>query len=171
MPLARTRWAIMGTVLGVVGSSWVGVGQKRPKTADAIAEAPEVTDGTIDGAVRKVSQGLQDVTTNVRDGYDKMRGASRNAALVVEVNARLRQDKSLDSDRIDVVVEDEGTVIHKGQVPDVGSKEMAVDLTRDIRGVERVEDRLAVPPRPRVFAAKADEAPATASRPRRTTTR
>ena len=67
-----------------------------------------------------------------------------------------------------MIVNDGGTVILKGQVPDDASKEMAVDLTRDIRGVVRVEDYLAVPPRPRVFAATSDDDPSTAARPRRT---
>ena len=171
LPLGRTRWAIAGAAFGVVGSSWVGVGHHWPKATDApagVAETAEGTDGTIDGAVRKVSDGIQATTTTVRDGYDRMRGASRNVALVAAVNARLRQDKSLDSDRIDVSVADEGTVILKGQVPDVASKEMAVDLTRDIRGVVQVEDHLAIPPKARVIAAASDDDPATPARSRRT---
>jgi hypothetical protein len=175
MSLGRTRWAIAGMILGVGGSSWVGVGHRWPKAADAPdvaadapAEAVEETDGTIDGAVRKVSRGIRDASSNVRDRFDRAQGASRNVALVAEVKARLRQDKSLDADRIDVTVEDEGTVILKGQVSDNASKEMAVDLTRDIRGVVRVEDHLAVPPRTRVIAAASDDDPSTSARPRRT---
>ena len=168
MPLGRTRWAIAGMILGVAGSSWVGVGHRWPKAADAPAGAAEETDGTIDGAVRKVTQGIQDASTNVRGRFDRAQGASRNMALVAEVKARLGQDKALDAEQIDVIVKDGGTVILKGQVPDDASKEMAVDLTRDIRGVVRVEDYLAVPPRPRVFAATSDDDPSTAARPRRT---
>ena len=167
MPLGRTRWAIAGMILGVAGSSWVGVGHRWPRPADAPAGTAEESEGTIDGAVRKVAEGIQDASTNVRGRFDRAQGASRNSALVAQVKARLRQDKSLDSDRIEVLVEDEGTVILKGQVPDDAAKEIAVDLTRDIRGVARVEDSLAVTPRPRVFAAASDEDPSTAARPRR----
>jgi hypothetical protein len=168
MPLARTRWAFAGMVLGVVGSSWVGVGRHWPKAADAPAGAAEETDGTIDGAVRKVSRGIQDASTNVRARFNRAQGTSRNEALVVEVKARLHQARSLDADRIDVIVEDEGKVVLKGQVPDEESKELAVDLTRDIRGVVRVEDHLAVPPKPRVFAAASDDDTSTPVRTRRT---
>jgi hypothetical protein len=170
-PLGRARWAIAGVILGVVGSSWVGVEHRRPKAADAQVVAADETDGTIDGTVRKVTQGIQDASTNARDRFDRAREAARNAALVAGVNARLRQDKSLDADRIEVVVEDEGTVILKGQVPDAASKEIAVDLTRNIRGVVQVEDNLAVPPRPRVIAAASDDDTSTAARPRRTRSR
>jgi hypothetical protein len=119
-----------------------------------IAEA-EPVDGAIDGAVRKMSRGIQDASTTVRNRFEKMRDATRNVAQASGVAARFRQDKGLDSAQIDVQVEEEGTVILKGQVPDVESKELAVESTRDIRGVVRVEDHLAVPPKPRVFSAPA----------------
>jgi hypothetical protein len=167
-PLARTRWAIIGAAAGVFGSSWVGVGHHAPVSPagppSASAEAGETARGAvadaetepqvgmIDGAVRKVSRGLRDASTTVRDRYEKVRGASRNVALADEVGARLRQDKGLDSDGIDVRVEDEGTVILKGQVADEEAKELAVESTRDIRGVVRVEDHLAVPPKARVYS-------------------
>jgi hypothetical protein len=168
-PLARTRWAIIGAAVGVFGSSWVGVGHHPQRSvAEAVEESGDVAqpaveagpvaevepvDGAIDGAVRKVSRGIRDASTTVRDRYEKVRGASRNVAQASEVSARLRQDKGFDSDRIDVQVDEEGTVILKGQVADVEAKELAVESTRDIRGVMRVEDHLAVPPKPRVFSA------------------
>jgi hypothetical protein len=167
MPFGRTRWAIAGMVLGVAGSSWVGVGHRWPKAADAPAGAPEETEGTIDSTVRVVRRGIDDASTNVRGRFDRAREASRNDALAAQVRARLAQDKSLDADQIDVVVEDEGTVILKGQVPDAASKEAAVELTRDLRGVVRVEDSLAIPPRPRVIAVASDDDPSTPARPRR----
>jgi hypothetical protein len=168
LPSGRTRWAIAGIILGVVGSSWVGVGHRSPKGASVPAAEPEESDGAIDGVVRKVSLGIQSVSTNVRDRFDKARGTSRKASLVVEVNARLRQDKTFNSDEIDVYVEDEGTVILKGQVPDNASKEIAVGLTRDIRGVTRVEDYLAVVPRRRVYATASGDDSSTATQPRQT---
>ena len=161
-PLGRTRWAIAGMILGVIGSSWVGVGRRWPEVPAGEA------DGMIDGAVRKVARGIEGAATGVRARYNEARGASRNAALVAEVNARLRQDKSLEADQIDVSVEGEGAVILEGQVRDGASKELAVDLARDIRGVVRVEDRLAIPPRSRVFTAASDDDASTAARPRRT---
>jgi hypothetical protein len=178
-PLARTRWAIIGVAAGVVGSSWFGVARhpsvlavnppaaSADEAAEPVAGPAEVAqaDGMIDGAVRKVAQKIEDASTTVRDRYDKVREESRKGALAAEVNSRLRQDRSLNSDRIDVQVEEEGTVILKGQVPDDASKELAVDSTRDIRGVLRVEDHLAVPPKPRVFSAPSGVA--TAPRARR----
>ncbi|WZO96464.1 BON domain-containing protein [Isosphaeraceae bacterium EP7] len=119
----------------------------------AESDESQPADGMIDGAVRKVAQGIEDASTTVRDRYDMVVGATRNGALASEVNSRLRQDRALESGRIDVQVEEEGTVILKGQVPDAESKNHAVESTREIRGVVRVEDHLAVPPTPRVYNA------------------
>jgi osmotically-inducible protein OsmY len=104
----------------------------------------------------------------VRARFKRAQGTSRNEALAAEVKERLQQARSLDANRIDVIVEDEGKVVLKGQVPDDDSKELAVDLTRDIRGVVRVEDHLAVPPKSRVFAAAPDDEKSTPVRTRRT---
>jgi BON domain len=51
----------------------------------------------------------------------------------------------------------EGTVVLIGQVLDSDDKETAVNVASDTEGVIRVEDRLSVPPAPRVFAIKTDE--------------
>jgi hypothetical protein len=75
MPLGRTRWAIAGMIMGVAGSSWVGVGHRWPRPAGAPAAESE---GTIDGAVRKVAEGIQDASTEVRGRFDRAQGASRN---------------------------------------------------------------------------------------------
>jgi hypothetical protein len=157
MPLSRTRWAIVGIVIGVLGSSWVGVGRGRPGAGDAVAETTDEGEGSIDGAVRKVAQGVQDASTNVRDRVSRARASVRNQNLETAVKARLLQDKSLEAQNIDVQVEGDGTVILMGQVPDDGDKDAAVDLTRDVRGVARVEDHLAVPPVGRVFANRTDD--------------
>jgi hypothetical protein len=164
MPLRRTRWAIAGMVLGGVGVSWFGVSHRSP---DAVAPA-DGSDASIDGAVRTVSRGVQSVSANVIDGLERARTSSRNQALESKVRSRLSQDKALDADRIEVSVEDGGTVILKGLVADAESKEVAVDLTRNLRGVQRIMDHLAVEPRPRVFASRpTDDDAATGTRSRR----
>lgn len=164
MPLARTRWAIVGALVGVLGSSWVGVGHRGPKPPNAPPDAVGAPDGAIDRAVLSVSRGVDDASTTVQHHVDRAREASRKSALVSQVKSRLAQDKGLDAGKIVVAVEEEGTVKLEGQVPDADSKEMAVDLVREVRGVARVVDSLAVPPaRPRVVEADPIEAPATAT--------
>jgi hypothetical protein len=66
------------------------------------------------------------------------------------------RDKTLDAEKVQVSVEPEGTVIHKGLVPDLAAKEKAVSLVRDTRGVVQVIDHLAIPPTPRIVDAPAD---------------
>jgi len=168
MPLPRTRWAIAGIMMGVIGSSVVGASRGRPGSAEVAVGTVDEPVGTIDGAVRKVSQGVQDASANVRDRFSRARASIRNKDLEAQVKARLLQDRSLDAQDIDVQVENEGTVILKGMVPSTDDKDSAVDLTRDVRGVARVEDHLAVPPAGRVFAAPPDDEPSdVATQPRR----
>jgi hypothetical protein len=167
-PLVRLRWAVAGCIVGIVGSSWAHLGPRLSKQSDALTERAQKPDGAIDGAVRQISEGLEDATSNIRGRYNSALSVANNNALVTEVIARLSQDKSLDSRQIDVFVEKTGTVVLKGQVPDTASRDLAIDLTRDIRGVVNVEDHLAIPPKGRMIAAASDEDPTTATKPRRT---
>jgi osmotically-inducible protein OsmY len=169
LPLAKGRWAISGVVIGVLGSSWVGVQHRQAAPPDSSVGTTAEAEGTIDGAVRRVSQGVQDVSTGVQERYASVRNSMHNQDLIAEVKARLKQESSLDAEQIDVDATGEGTVVLTGQVPDAASKERAVDLTREIRGIRRVEDHLAIPPTRRVFESKEPDAETSgvAVRPRR----
>ncbi len=159
LPFARSRWGVVGIVIGVLGSSWVGVGRGGPRASDGAAVTSNEEEGTIDGTVRKVAQGVQDVSTTVRDRVSRARASGRNQDLISQVKARLLQDKSLNAQNIDVQVDAEGVVVLKGLVPTADDKDAAVDLTRDVRGVLQVEDHLAVPPARRVFASQVNDEP------------
>jgi osmotically-inducible protein OsmY len=113
----------------------------------------------------KLNQGIQDTTTNLRERITTVQNSAHNRNLSARVKDRLGREKSIDDDRIEVEVVDEGTVVLRGQVPDASAREMAVDNARDTEGVHKVEDRQSVPPAPRVFAVKTDEqTPAPGSR-------
>ena len=157
MAFPRCRWAVVGVVLGVLGSSWVGVHRGQTASPDGVVESSDQPEGTIDGAVRKVAEGVQSASSNVQGRLSRARASARNQEIETQVKARLVQDKALDADQITVQVAEEGTVILKGQVPDTDDKDLAVDLARDTRGVVRVEDHLAIPPPRRVFTPTVEE--------------
>jgi hypothetical protein len=156
----RTRWALAGFVAGIFAWSFAGGGQQR--TAESKNEG---TVGAIDGTVQRLSQGIRDATANVRGGLSDVGNKANHMSLRSKVTARLGKEGSIDDDRIEVEIKDEGTVVLSGQVPDAADKEMAVRIASATDGVIRVEDRLSVPADLRVFTSKPeDNAPV----PRRT---
>jgi hypothetical protein len=159
MPFPRTRWAIVGFVAGVFTWSFAGGGQQHrfEEKDKIIGSKAEGAVGAFDSTVRKLNQGVQDTTTNVRNRISDVRNSAHNISLGARVKDRLGRVKSIDDDRIEVEITDQGTVVLNGQVPDADTKETAVQVARDTDGVLRVEDHLSVPPAPRVFAVKSDE--------------
>jgi hypothetical protein len=169
LPFPRTRWAIVGFVAGVFTWSFAGGGQQhRIGDNDEIVGAQdEGTVGAFDSTLRKINQGVQDTTTNVRNRISDVQNSAHNISLGARVKDRLGRVKTIDDDRIEVEIKGEGTVVLNGQVPDADTKEAAVNVARDTDGVLRVEDHLSIPPASRVFAVKSDEQ-APQSRARRT---
>ena len=159
MPLPRTRWMIVGFVAGVFTWSFAGGGQQhrvdeKSKVADTearrsgwcVRQHPPQTESRYPGYDGK----RRDRITNVQN-------SAHNRSLSTRSRIGLAGEKSLDDDRIEVEIREAGTVVLSGQVPDATAKETAVDIARDTSGVLKVEDRLSVPPAPRVFAVKTDE--------------
>jgi hypothetical protein len=143
-PFARTRSALGGLVAGLLLAGWAAGGTDR-------YGEPEGFFGGVRGAYRTVVKGLRYTTASVRDCGSQSPSSVRNLGLGQQIETRLCQDKRVDSEGIIVQVEDDGTAVLKGLVPDAAHKEKAVALTRDTRGVARVVDHLAVPPPPRVI--------------------
>jgi osmotically-inducible protein OsmY len=134
------RWWVVAVVpvLGVAG--WSGLGRDRQRQ--------------VHGAVRKITQGVQDASATVQDKFAEAQTSARNVGLEQQIEARLHSEKTLDAEKIELHVEDESTAILKGLVPDAAAKEKAVALTRDTRGVLQVVDHLAVVPPPRIIVAR-----------------
>lgn len=105
----------------------------------------------LDGAMQAVRDGAQGATATVRGKVDDMKATANMSALEAKVSGRLHDDATLAGEEIEVSVPKEGTVILKGLVLDADSKEKAVELARETRGVRKVVDHLAITPPTRVF--------------------
>jgi osmotically-inducible protein OsmY len=149
LPFPRTRWAIIGFVAGVFTWSFAGGGQQHRTDAEGAV-------GAVDNTFHKLNQGIQDTTASLRNRISDVQNSAHNMNLSARVKDRLSREKSIDDDRIEVEIDDEGTVILNGQVPHSEAKETAVDIARGTEGVQRVEDHLSVPPAARIFAIKTD---------------
>jgi osmotically-inducible protein OsmY len=140
-------------MVGVIGSSLARTGLPKPEPADATAGTAAATVGTIDSTVRSVAQGVREVSASVQGQFDRARASSVDRSLKEQVEASLVQNEALNAKEIDVTVDDQGVVILKGEVATAEAKELAVAMTRHLRGVVRVEDNLAITPQLRVFSA------------------
>jgi hypothetical protein len=167
LPFPKTRWALIGFVAGVFTWSFAGGGHHRQAPETIVGDEAEAPLVSPDSTFTKVYQGVEDATTSVRDRISEVRSSAHHMSLGAKVKDRLAHEKSIDDDRIEIEVKDEGTVVLTGQVPSVSAKETAVDIARLTQGVLRVEDHLSVPPTMRVFALKTD-ADAASQQPRRT---
>ena len=143
-PFIRTRYTLIGLVTGLILAGWATSGPDRYGEADGIF-------GTMRGTYRTVLKGFRYTAASVRDCSAKTPFSVRNLGLGQQIETRLCQDKRLDAQGIIVQVEEDGTAVLRGLVPDASHKEKAMTLTRDTRGVERVVDHLAVSPTPRVI--------------------
>ena len=150
--MTRIRWVIVGGLLGFALTAWTGIGRHRDDSLQGGG-------GSLDGAIRSATQGIQSTTAAVGATWSRARDSVQDLALQNRIVTRLGDDKTLDSGRVEVLIEDESTVVLSGLVPDTTSKAKVVMLTRDTRGVHRVVDQLAVIPDARVIPAAATQVP------------
>ncbi len=144
--MIKVRWGLAGLLIGVALSVWAGGAPDR-------YDEPTGVMGLVRGVYRTFARGATYTTAHCRDCFATNPSAVRNLGLRRQVKSRLTQDKKLDAREITLQVQDDGTVVLEGLVPDQAHKDRAATLARDTRGVERVVDHLAVPPRARIIDA------------------
>lgn len=146
--LTRLKWAVGGTMFGLAGSVLSG----------GVGSSDE-------GIIGAVGRAFTRTTESVGAGLSQARSSVGGGGLAQQIGARLNQDKTIDAERIEISVEDESKAVLRGIVNDEESKQKAVELTRDTRGVTHVIDHLAVEPEVRIIAtaAEGEEAPASAA--------
>ena len=140
------RWPFWAMTLGLVVGTWIGGGPDRYGEEECFS-------GGLRGAGRTMVRGFRYTGASLKDFLCFDRSSVRKLGLGQQVETRIWQDKRLIADEIIVVVDDGGTVILKGIVPDEDHKEKAVALARYTRGVEKVVDQLAVRPSSRTIKA------------------
>jgi hypothetical protein len=144
--LNKARWPLWALLSGLIVGTWIGGGPNRYGEEDGVV-------GGLRGAGRTMNKGFCYTAASLRDCITFDRTAVRKLGLSQQIETRLWQDKRLVADEIIVQVEDGGTAILRGIVPDEDHKDRAVTLARDTRGVEKVVDELAVRPSSRIIKA------------------
>jgi hypothetical protein len=111
-----------------------------------LSELP-AQEGAAERIGRRIDRGLDELTEEVREAWTDVRKQVDELGLQGRVYGRLRWDKALAEEPIDVEVEEKDTVILTGRVPDERTRKKAVRLANDTVGVREVIDRLQVEPR------------------------
>jgi hypothetical protein len=98
---------------------------------------------------RRIDRGLDKITAEVREAWAKARREVDELGVQGRVYGRLRWDKALADEPIDVAVEkestdQESTVILTGRVPNERARKKALQLAQDTVGVREVIDRLQI---------------------------
>jgi osmotically-inducible protein OsmY len=93
---------------------------------------------------RKIDRGLNELTNELREGWNQAKRSLDQLGLQGRVYARLHWDKDLSTASLDLEIQDADVVVLKGTVPSAAAKEKAELLTRDTLGVRDVVNRLMV---------------------------
>jgi Predicted periplasmic or secreted lipoprotein len=118
------------------------------------AEEPRTAGQVLDQTVNTVEKEAKEAGAEVRAGTEKAADAMsdagaktanavRDAAISVEVKAKLAQDPSLSALRIDVDTAD-GRVALRGTAPSVAARERATQLAQAVTGVTNVTNELTI---------------------------
>ena len=142
--MIKLRWALAYLALGLAAGVWIGGGPDRYGEAEGFV-------GGLQGAGRTMVKGGRYAVATLLDLAFQQRTSVRNLGLAQQLETRLWQDKRLSAEGVVVEVEEEGTAVLRGLVPDRDHKELAVFIAQETRGVARVVDQLAVSPKSRTI--------------------
>lgn len=118
------------------------------------AEEPRTAGQVVDQTVAKTESATRELASDTRAAADRAAAATadatakasnsvRDAAITVEVKAKLAKDPNLSALAIDVDTAG-GRVALKGTAPTGAAKDRATELARSVSGVAAVENQLAV---------------------------
>jgi osmotically-inducible protein OsmY len=113
------------------------------------AELP-AQEGTAEQIGRRIDQGLEQLREEVQEAWGDVRARLDKLSVQGRVYVRLRWDKLLAEEPIDVSVEAKDVVTLTGRVPNEEARQKAVQLSKDTVGVRDVIDRLQVDPLRRI---------------------
>lgn len=94
----------------------------------------------------QIDRGVQQLGSELREGWANLRETINELSVQGRVYARLRWDKAIAIETIDVGTVNDGIVKLTGTVTTESMKRKAVQLARDTVGVQEVVDQLTVRP-------------------------
>jgi hypothetical protein len=114
-----------------------------------VSELP-AQEGTAERIGEQIDRGLEQLGEKLKRTWADIRKSVDELGMQGRVYARLRWDKALADQTIDIQVQKKDIVVLNGVVPDEAAREKAVQLAQDTIGVREVVDQLQVEPRPEI---------------------
>lgn len=111
--------------------------QQTEKATEEIDRAAEKSKEQIDAEAEKARKGVEEEAA-------KAEQAMSSDEMEDKLEAKLAKDKQLRGSKIEVDMEDEGTVKLEGSVPTEKARARAVQLASTTKGVKQVKDELRV---------------------------
>ena len=93
---------------------------------------------------QEIDQGIRELGDELRGGWAALRQMVDRFGVQARVYSRLRWDKNVASQKIEVDASEAGVVTLRGQLDRQSAKQQAIELAQDTIGVERVVDQLTV---------------------------
>jgi hypothetical protein len=104
-------------------------------------------EGAAESIGRRINRGLEELKEEVKQAWTEVRKTVDKLGVQGRVYGRLRWDKALAEEPIEVSMQDKETVVLTGRVADEQTRQKAIQLTNDTVGVREVVDQLEVEPR------------------------
>lgn len=108
--------------------------------------AQETQEGPAESIGEQIDRGLEQIGEKLKRTWADARRSVDELGMRGRVYARLRWDKALADQKIDIQVQKNDIVVLTGIVPDETARDKAVKLAQDTVGVREVMDQLQVAP-------------------------
>jgi len=116
-------------------------------------------EGRAESIGEQIDRGLEQISEKLKKAWEDAKQSVDELGIQGRVYARLRWDKALANQKIDVQVQKKDIVVLTGIVPDESVLDKAVQLAQDTIGVREVVNQLQVKPRPKADPAKPENDP------------
>jgi BON domain len=110
----------------------------------------QAQEGRAEGVGERIDRGLEQLGEKLRSTWTDIRKSVDGLGVRGRVYGRLRWDKSLADQAIDIQVQENDVVVLSGIVADEEIREKTVRLAQDTVGVREVVDQLKVEAQPQV---------------------
>ena len=105
-------------------------------------------EGQAESIGKRLDRGLEQIGEKLKKAWEDAKQSVDELGIQGRVYARLRWDKALASQTIDIQVQKKDLVTLSGVVPDEAAMDKAVQLTQDTIGVREVVNQLQIKPQP-----------------------